>query len=144
MRCIIAVAIVLGSLVSSAYALPPIPDYIKEAFGGKEEYKGYLAAADAQKSKCASCHVPGLDKKTKGHALNDFGKAVHKYLDDKAFMAADKASKEGTDAKAKAEAKAKATELLLSAWSKAAADKNADGKTFGDLIKEGKVPGKNE
>ena len=95
MRHAVVVAIVLGNVASSAYALPPIPEYVKEAFAGKEEYKGYLAAADAQKSKCASCHVPGQDKKAKGHGLNDFGKAVHKYLDDKAFMAADKAGKEG-------------------------------------------------
>lgn len=144
MRKVIAIAIVLGSFVSTAHALPPIPDYIKESFGEKAEYKGYLAAVDAQKSKCASCHVPGQDKKAKGHALNDFGKAVHKHLDDKAFMAADKASKEGADEKAKADGKAKATELFLTAWSKAAADKNADGKAFGELIKEGKIPGKNE
>lgn len=144
MRQFIAIAIVFVLVASSAYALPPIPDYIKDSFGGKEEYKGYLAAAEAQKSKCASCHIPGQDKKAKGHALNDFGKAVHKHLDDKSFMAADKASKEATDDKAKAEAKAKATELFLSAWSKAAADKNADGKAFGDLIKDGKIPGRNE
>lgn len=144
MRQFIATTIVLGLVASSAHALPPIPDYIKESFGGKEEYKGYLAAAEAQKSKCASCHVPGQDKKAKGHGLNDFGKAVHKHLDDKSFMAADKASKEATDDKVKAEAKSKATTLFLSAWSKASADKNADGKAFGDLIKEGKIPGKNE
>lgn len=144
MRHVMAAAIVLGVFVSSAEALPPIPDYIKESFAGKEEFKAYLAAADAQKSKCASCHVPGQDKKAKGHALNDFGKAVHKHLDDKAFTAADKASKEGADEKAKAEAKKKAAELFLGAWTKAAAEKNADGKTFGELIKEGKIPGKND
>jgi len=143
-RHLIAIGFVLGINSSSAFALPPIPDYIKGSFGEKEEYKGYFAAAEAQKSKCASCHIPGQDKKAKGHALNDFGKAVHKHLDDKAFMAADKASKEATDEKAKAEAKAKAMELFLSAWSKAVADKNVDGKVFGDLIKEGKIPGRNE
>lgn len=144
MRQFVAVAVILGLAASSAYALPPIPDYIKESFGDKAEYKGYLAAAEAQKSKCASCHVPGQDKKAKGHALNDFGKAVHKHLDDKAFMAADKAGKEAADEKGKAEGKAKAKALFLTAWEKASADKNADGKTFGDLIKEGKIPGKND
>ena len=144
MRRFFAVVVVLGVVTSSAQALPPIPDYIKESFGDKPEYKAYLAAADAQKSKCASCHVPGQDKKAKGHALNDFGKAVHKHLDDKAFMAADKASKESTDDKAKAEAKTKAAELFLTAWTRAATEKNADGKAFGELIKEGKIPGKNE
>lgn len=144
MRSSIAFTIVVWLTTTSAYALPPIPDYIQGAFGGKEEYKSYLAAAQAQKSKCASCHIPDKDKKAKGHALNDFGKIMHKYLDDKAFMAADKASKEATEEKAKAEAKTKAAELFLSAWSKATAEKNADGKPFADLIKEGKIPGKNE
>lgn len=144
MRRFIAAAILLAFAVSSAQALPPIPDYIKESFGSSDEHKGYLAAAAAQKSKCASCHIPDQDKKAKGHALNDFGKAVHKHLDDKAFMAADKASKEGADDKAKAEAKAKAKALFLASWTKAAAEKNADGKTFGELIKEGKIPGKND
>ena len=144
MRRFFAVVVVLGVVTSSAQALPPIPDYIKESFGDKPEYKAYLAAADAQKSKCASCHVPGQDKKAKGHALNDFGKAVHKHLDDKAFMAADKAGKEAADEKGKTEGKAKAKELFLASWNKAAAEKNAEGKAFGDLIKDGKIPGKND
>jgi hypothetical protein len=119
-------------LASPALALPPIQNYIPVALEGKEEYKEYLTAFKASNMKCSSCHIPGGDKKAKGHALNDFGQAMHKHLDDKGFMAADKAKKMDD-----------ALKLFNEAWGKAVLEKNADGTTFNELLKAGKLPGKN-
>jgi hypothetical protein len=57
---------------------------------------------------------------------------VHKHLKHKEFMALHKEKKS-----------AEAMKLFKDAWEKAAAEKNADGQTFGELIKAGKLPGKN-
>src|SRR4029078_2814857 len=117
---------------SAAFALPPIPNYIPLALEGKEQYQAYLTDFKASTTKGASCHIPGADKKAKDHALNDFGQAMHKHLDDKGFMAADKAKEMD-----------KALKLFTEAWGKAVQEKNADGKAFDDLLKAGKLPGKN-
>jgi hypothetical protein len=118
--------------VNNAIALPPIPKHIKAALEGNADNKAFLATFDSQKSKCDVCHIPMADKKAKGHGLNDFGKAFHKHLDDKAFMTADKAKNND-----------EAVKLLVDAWTKTADDKNEAGETFGSLIKAGKMPGKN-
>ena len=135
MRLFVTAALACALLAcSTALALPPIPAYIKESLSDKPEYKAYVGQLAEAKDKCVSCHKPGLDKaKTKGHALNDFGQAMHKVLDDKGFMMAHKEK----DA-------AKALKLFNEAWSKAIEEKNADGEKYGDLIRAGKLPGKNE
>jgi hypothetical protein len=135
-----AAALLLVSLIAtSSFALPPVPTYLPQALEGKEEYQAYLKDFQASMTKCASCHIPGADKKAKGHGLNDFGQAMHKHLDDKAFMAADKAAKDNKDPKETE----KAVKLFADAWAKAVQEKNEDGKQFNELLKEGKLPGKN-
>lgn len=131
--------LLVSVMAASSFALPPVPNYLPQALEGKQEYKAYLADFKASQTKCASCHIPGADKKAKGHALNDFGQAVHKHLDDKAFMAADKAAKDNKDPK---EAE-KALKLFADAWAKAVQEKNEEGKQFDELLKAGKLPGKN-
>ena len=37
-----------------------------------------------------------------------------------------------------------AMKIFKDAWEKSITEKNADGKVYGDLIKEGKLPGKND
>ena len=67
-------------------------------------------------TKCEACH--GKDKKVR----NDYGKSVGEAL---------------------GEAKVKDAEKIKGALKKAEAGKSSvDGKTFGDLIKDGKLPGK--
>ena len=117
---------------SVALALPPVPKYLPQVLEGKDDYKAFLADFKASETKCASCHIPKADKKAKGHGLNDFGQAMHKHLDDKGFMAADKAKDE-----------AGALKLFSEAWTKAIADKNEAGQTYDELLKAGKLPGKN-
>lgn len=80
-------------------------------------YEAYPALkAEAEKIKCNTCHFG--EKKTN---RNDYGMAVGKSLGEKNIMDAEKI-KEGLK--------------------KAEGEKNADGKTFGELIKDGKLPGK--
>jgi hypothetical protein len=123
----------LALMVSSSYALPPLPQYLKEAVQDKAELKEFATQVEGLKSKCDVCHKPMADKKAKGHGLNDFGQAFHKQLDDKAFMAAHKEKKT-----------ADAMKLFTDAWAKTLENKNADDKTFGSLIQAGKLPGKND
>lgn len=67
-------------------------------------------------TKCEACH--GKDKKVR----NDYGKAVGTALDAKQVKDAEK---------------------IKAALKKAEGEKSStDGKTFGDLIKDGKLPGK--
>jgi hypothetical protein len=131
----VAAALVLG-MAASAWALPPVPAYVGAHYKENPEYEKFAAAYAAQKSKCDTCHVPGADKKKKGHGLNDFGKAVHDHFKHRDFTAADKAKDNPAEA-------AKAKELIAAALVAAEAEKNADGKTFGELMKAGQLPGKN-
>ena len=95
-----------------------------------------MAAFGELKMKCDACHKPGADKKAKGHALNDFGEAVHKHLKHKEFLAADKAKEDPKMA-------ALATKLVAEALAAAEAEKKAGGKTYGELLKAGTLPGTN-
>jgi hypothetical protein len=130
MKTAFACLLAIPLFASTALALPPIPKYLEAEFQDKPEYKAFLPLIAG--GKCSACHIPGADKKAKGHALNDFGQAMHKHLDDKGFLAADKAKD-----------MAGALKLLNEAWGKAIEEKNADGTKYIDLIKEGKNPGKN-
>ena len=124
------------SLVSTACALPPLPPYVAEHYKASPEYARFAATFGAMKTKCDTCHTPGADKKAKGHGLNDFGKAVHDNFKHKDFLAADKAKDMPDQA-------VKAKKLVAEALAAAEASKNAAGKTFGELIKAGTLPGKN-
>jgi hypothetical protein len=127
----------VAALTTTAAALPPLPPYVAEHYKAQPEYAKFEEAFSAQKMKCDACHKPGADKKAKGHGLNDFGEAVHKHLKHKDFLAAHKVKADDPAAAAKA------TQLVADALKAAEAEKNADGKTFGELIKAGQLPGKN-
>ena len=133
----ISLTIAFSALFAApAFALPPIPSYVAQAVADKPEYEKFAAVFAGLKSKCDLCHTPGADKKAKGHGLNDYGHAVHEHLNDGEFKTLHKTAKENpADAK-------KALQLIVDSLEKAAADKNADGKTFGELIKAGQLPGK--
>jgi hypothetical protein len=125
---------------SAAFALPPVPEMVLEHYGPDAKI---TATLKAQTGKCSMCHIPGADKKAKGHGLNDFGKAVHDNFKHKDYMAEVKIATTAMAAKDQAAAKAKAMEILGAALTKASELKNADGKVFGDLIKAGTMPGNN-
>jgi hypothetical protein len=134
-RCAIALFFAI-SLCSTASALPPLPAYVGEYYKSQPEYAKFAEVFAGLKMKCDTCHTPGADKKTKGHGLNDFGKAVHDNFKHKDFLAANKAKDNAAEL-------AKAKRLVADALTAAAAEKNPDGKTYGDLLKAGQMPGKN-
>lgn len=109
-----AILIVLfGGLVCGLLAKPASAR--KEYFDGfKEKYGSDKQLAPLiDDAKCFVCHV-GKSKKNR----NDYGKALSKLL-------------------MKEKDKAKIQEAL----GKVEGEKSPDGKTFGELIKEGKLPG---
>ena len=81
----------------------------------KEFIEHYTGVKEAAAAKCGICH-PGMDKKEK----NDYGVALGKAL-----------AKNEKDAG-----------KIKEALKKVEGEKGADGKTFGEHLKEGKLPGK--
>lgn len=131
---VLACGFVLSGLcATTVQAFPPIVGQIKEAFKDDKDYKPFLETVEGLKTKCDVCHKPGADKKARGHGLNDFGKVYHDRFEAKKYKAANEEKKADESLK-----------LMKAAWDKSVTEKNADGKVFGDLIKEGKLPGKND
>ena len=113
------VAVVVSK--QSAWALPPFnKEWTAKYVEGNSNAKFVEAVGTA---KCNVCHM-GASKKDK----NAYGKAVGKYL-----------------AKAKyneiKEDEAKAKKYILDGLQKAEGEKGAGGKTYGELLKAGQLPG---
>jgi hypothetical protein len=111
----------IATTLSSAWALPPFnKEWTAKYVEGNSNAKFVEAVSEA---KCNVCHE-GTSKKMK----NEYGKAVGKYL---------------TKAKYNEikEDEAAAKKYILEGLQKAEAEKNGSGKTFGELIKEGTLPG---
>lgn len=133
LQAMVCGVVLSGFCATAAQAFPPIPAQIKEALKDDADSKKFLETVEALKSKCDVCHKPGADKKAKGHGLNDFGKVYHDRFEAKKY----KAANEAKDA-------AESLKLFKAAWEKSVKEKNADGAIYGDLIKDGKLPGKND
>lgn len=129
--CCCAIMSFVGAATVSAF--DSLPGYLKDGYKDNADYKPFLETVAGLKMKCDVCHKPGADKKGRGHGLNDFGKVYHDRFDHKAFTAAHKDKK--TD---------EAMKIFKETWEKSITEKNADGKVYLDLIKEGKLPGKND
>jgi hypothetical protein len=141
-RLTLTAAGLIALTAATAFALPPVPKYAADYYA-KDPNAGMITEG-LKANKCNLCHIPGADKKAKGHALQDFGKAVHDNFKHKDFTAEhNKSIDEKLPQADRDAAKAKAMEILVDALQKAAQVKNADGKAFGDLIKAGMMPGKN-
>ena len=113
--------IVVSLTAGSALALPP---FSKEWAAKYVEGNSNKAFTDAvATAKCNVCHE-GTSKKMK----NEYGKAVGKFLTKADFDAV----------KADAE---KAKKFIDEGLTKAEAEKSSSGKTFGELIKAGMLPG---
>ncbi len=113
---LLGAAIAFGLTPNSAKAIKPFYDEFKVKYvkaDGSAEEKAY--AEKVEKVKCDLCHK-GKDKKVK----NAYGEALDKLLDKK------------TDAKDKAK--------IATAFDTVADQKSPAGPTFGELIKEGKLP----
>ena len=133
LRVALCCAVLSGLCAIEAKAFPPMPGHIKEAFKDDQDYKPFLKTVEALKMKCDVCHKPGADKKAKGHGLNDFGKVYHDRFEAKKYKKAQEDKQNDESLK-----------LFKAAWDKSVTEKNADGKVYGDLIKAGMLPSKNE
>lgn len=80
----------------------------------------------AKKTGCYVCHVKGHPDKKK--ARNEYGKAVHKFLDKDEIKALKKDDPE------------KAAATILEGLKKAGAEKSASGQTFDEKIKANELP----
>jgi len=130
MKKLVACLLVAGvafSLTSSASAIAPFSKQFKKTYvdDNKEAPKAFSDAV--AKAKCNVCHY-GKTKKNR----NDYGAALSKLLDKK--------DPDFKTAAIKADPKP-AEKKILEAFEKVAKMKNESGKTFGDLIKAGTLPG---
>jgi cytochrome c553 len=114
-------AVVMALSAGSASAIPPFNIAWKAKYLEGNNNKAFVDAATT--ANCSVCHEPGMDKKLK----NEYGKAAGKYLVKADYMAI----------KADAE---KAKQYVQEGFAKLEAEKSAAGKTYGELIKEGKLP----
>lgn len=113
---LLCAAVAFGFAPDSAKAVKPFLDGFKAKYvkaDGSAEEKAFAELVD--KTKCNVCHK-GKSKKMR----NAYGEALDKLLDKKA------------DAKNK--------EKIAEALDTVAGQKSPDGPTFGELIKEGKLP----
>lgn len=120
-------ALVMGILICMV-----TPSFAISGFG--KQFKAQVMESDAsddfkktvKKANCYVCHVKGEDKKK---VRNEYGEAVHKFLDGEDFSK--EYMKENPE-----EAKAK----ILEGFKKANELKSKDGKAFGEKIKAEELP----
>jgi len=127
---VVATLVFLALGARSATALPPINVQWHEKYSAlkDEVVKTYGAESTA---KCNVCHIAGKGKKER----NAYGMAVSKYIT-KAHITKIKEDA-GCDLDKAAEETKK---YILEGLSKCESEKAADGKTYGDAIRAGKVP----
>lgn len=113
----------LVALAGPAIALPPFNKEWMGRYVEGNKNEAFVKAVGV--AKCNVCHDPN-SKSKKDH--NTYGKVVKKYLTKADY------DKIKTDAAA-------SKKYILEGLDKAEAEKGADGKTYGDKLKEGKLPG---
>jgi hypothetical protein len=115
--CVLVLVVTYGISLPYASALPPFNKEWVAKYNAGESNAAFTEA------KCNVCHA-GESKKMK----NEYGKVVGKFL---------------TKAKYNEikEDEAAAKKYILEGFEKAAGEKGADGKSYGDLLKAGKLPG---
>ena len=119
--CLLIVLVVAGLFVPNASALPPFnKEWMAKYKDGSKNAKFVEAVETA---KCNVCHQ-GESKKMR----NEYGKAVGKYL---------------TKAKYNEikDDEAAAKKYILEGLQKAEGEKNGGGKSYGEMMKAGSLPG---
>jgi len=113
---------ILCLCVAPAMALPPFNIQWKAKYVEGNKNEAFVKAVGT--ANCNVCHDPKTKSK-KDH--NDYGKAVKKFITKAQY---DKIKGDMDAAK----------KYIAEGIDKAAAEKAPDGKTYGDRIKEGKLP----
>ena len=130
---ILVVALVVAmawAAANSASALPPVNVQWHEKYSNLKDVVAKTYGEEST-AKCNVCHIPGKGKKER----NAYGMAVSKYI------TKGQITKIKEDAGDNAEAAAEATKkYILEGLAKAEAEKGADGKTYGEAIKSGRLP----
>jgi hypothetical protein len=122
----VCVTIVLGLVavaisLQSASALPPFQKEWKAKYSDGNSNAKFVAAVET--AKCNVCHM-GTSKKDH----NEYGKSIKKYLTKAKY----------TEIKAMDEEAAK--KYVIEGLTKSEAEKNAAGKTYGEVLKAGEIP----
>jgi hypothetical protein len=119
--CFVIGLISFGWSFQTASALPP---FNKEWLAKYKEASSNAKFVEAiETAKCNVCHE-GTNKKMK----NEYGKVIGKYLTKAKYNEI----KEDDDA---------AKKYILEGFAKAEAEKNGSGKSFGEMLKAGDLPG---
>jgi hypothetical protein len=132
--CLLLAVIAIAWRTQSASALPPLNAAWHEKYSSMKEVV-VSKLGESSNDRCNVCHVPEKGKKEK----NDYGKAVGKFVTKaKITEIRENGEKSGADAdKVSAETK----KYILEGLQKAESEKSKSGKTYGDLIKAGQLPG---
>jgi|SRR6056297_2573606 len=121
-------AMLFGCLMLLASPAMAISEFSKqwknEYLGGEDVDEDFKRAG--RKAGCYICHVKGEDKKK---VRNEYGDAIHKYLDAEDFPK-DYVKANPEEAKKK----------ILEGFKKAGKLKSEDGKTFAEKIKNNELP----
>lgn len=122
--------VILGLFTSESHALPPF----KKAFDAKyvQPANDPVFAKDAEAAGCMICHVKGAKKSVR----NPYGEALAKLIDGDAEHRIKDAAKAGN----KAAETTKVLKELDAAFSKVEAEKSPSGPTYGELLKQHKLP----
>ena len=132
---LLAICVATLAVAPDAMALTEFKTEFKKKFADTHKSKDFQLAV--RKASCNVCHIA----KAKKTVQNDFGKLLNKMIEGSAkerkAKAKEEGGKEGQDKE-----KAKLLEELNKAFDKIVKQKSEDGKgpTYGDLIKEGKLP----
>ena len=117
-------ACALTVCLGSAQARPSYPGMIAEHY---KDNKAIVEKSMSMKDKCFLCHDSASTMKKD---RNEYGKALSKHMTKDEFMKL----KEPAD-------KEKLAKKLGEMLKATEADKHSSGKTFGEVIKDGKLPG---
>ena len=130
---LLGVAITLCFWVSKAQALPPFKKAFFEKYVDKSDNSNFKEAAE--KASCNICHVKDKPKKVR----NEYGKLLAKYTGGSVNKDAKAAEASGGDS-AKQAVIDKALKALDEGFDKVADEKSSTGQTYGERIKDGKLP----
>ncbi len=127
--------VIVPSLTSSAYGLPPWKPMFKEMFVDNGPKSLQHAFADKVIGSCKVCHINGEEKNVR----NPFGVELDRLIEANAGARLKRAAAESEDAKAVAQAKI--DEELLVALGKVLKLPSPSGEgTYGERIQSGKLP----
>lgn len=130
---LLAGIVTMSYWAAQAQALPAFKKAFQDKYVENSTSEEFKAAF--KKESCNTCHVKGEEKTTR----NDYGKALSKILGGNVAKSLKAAKASGGAAGQKAELN-KVLKELDKAFDTVADEKSPSGKTYGDLIKAGKLP----